>query len=263
MKTILDRIIEHKATEIKNLKKLGLPHQTEFQQKERSLISKLNTNKNMAIISEFKRASPSKGDINPNLDPVAQAKLYESCGADAISVLTDENFFKGTFADLTAIRSAVDLPLLCKDFIIDQIQIDFAKHAGADIILLIASALETQQLKDLYEYADHIGLEVLIEIHNEQELEKAFVTKAPLIGINNRNLKTFEVSLDRTEQLGPLVKQAGSLLISESGMKAKEDVAKARNAGANGILVGETFMKAAKLQETFNAFRIPIKEGTV
>ncbi|WHX38922.1 indole-3-glycerol phosphate synthase TrpC [Mesobacillus sp. AQ2] len=257
MGTILDSIIERKRVEVEELKNAEMDIK-ESSLPPRSLIKVLREAKNIAIISEFKRASPSKGDINLSLDPARQAKLYARAGASAISVLTDEKGFKGSFSDLRKVREAVDLPILCKDFIVDKIQIDLARFAGADVILLIASALSLEELTELYKYASEQGLECLVEIHDEKDLEKAINIKAQVIGINNRDLKTFEVYHENTEKLGPLVKKAGALLISESGMKTRGDIVRAAAAGANGVLVGETFMTSADLKETFTKFTVPV-----
>src|SRR5699024_8738257 len=148
------------------------------------------------IISEIKRASPSKGAINTDVDPVKQATAYEALGASAISVLTDKPFFQGSMDDLRAVRAAVDLPILCKDFMIDPIQIDEAKAAGANMILLIAAALDDAALKSLYTYSLEQGLEVLCEVHNESEMERVLSLGATIIGINNRDLNTFTVDLN-------------------------------------------------------------------
>lgn len=256
MGTILDRIIDQKHKELEFIEGLKQSHSTS--QPKRSFINKISGANEIKIIAEFKRASPSKGDINPNLNPQEQAKLYAEFGADAISVLTDTTFFKGSFADLQAVRKVVDLPILCKDFIIDEIQIDVAKQFGANVILLIAAALEGQRLVELYKYAESANLEVLVEIHNEEDLEKAKAAAAKLIGVNNRNLKTFEVDLEITENLAPLVSKTGAYLISESGIKSVEDVRRVQRAGAKGILVGETFMTAANLEGTFKQLKLPI-----
>jgi len=255
--TILESIIKRKRFEIENLKTIKLDlKQPCF--KPRSLIDRLRFSDNVAIISEFKRASPSKGDINLQLKPAEQAKLYVEAGASAISVLTDEIGFKGTFSDLEKVRETVDIPILCKDFIIDKFQIDLARFSGADVILLIAAVLSKEELALLHGYALSLGLECLVEIHDEKDLEKAKEIKAPLIGINNRDLKTFQVNLDTTMKLGPLVKNSGAMLISESGMKTREDVQTAALAGANGVLVGETFMKSLDIERTFMEFKVPI-----
>ncbi|MEH7254163.1 indole-3-glycerol phosphate synthase TrpC [Neobacillus niacini] len=259
METILDRIINEKQKEVLKLRE-GNVIKVEAKQK-RSFIQKLQNAEEIVIISEFKRASPSKGMINNGVEPADQAARYEKAGASAISVLTDSTFFKGSFADLRAVRAAVDLPILCKDFIIDSIQIDQAAASGADIILLIVAALDDHTLTELYQYASDLGLEVLVEVHNQVELDIALNLGAQLIGVNNRDLKTFNVSLDVTESLAKSIKDAGAFLISESGIHHKEDVERVRNAGANGILVGEALMTSPDLAKSFQDFRLPLVGG--
>ena len=259
METILDRIINEKQKEVLKLREGGFI-KVEAKPK-RSFIQKLQQEEEIAIISEFKRASPSKGLINNGVEPADQAARYEKAGASAVSVLTDSTFFKGSFADLRAVREAVDLPILCKDFMIDSIQIDQAAAHGADIILLIVAALDETTLAQLYQYARSLDLEVLVEVHNQEELEKALNLGAQLIGVNNRDLKTFNVSLDVTESLAMSIKDSGAFLISESGIHHKEDVERVRNAGANGILVGEALMKSPDLAKSFQDFRLPLVGG--
>ena len=259
METILDRIIHEKQKEVKKLRE-GNPIKVAAKPK-RSFIQKLQQAEEIVIISEFKRASPSKGLINGGVEPADQAARYEAAGASAISVLTDSTFFKGSFADLRAVREAVDLPILCKDFIIDSCQIDQAQAFGADIILLIVAALDEHTLIELYQYAMERDLEVLVEVHNQKELEKALNLGAQLIGVNNRDLNTFNVSLDVTGSLAKSIKDAGAFLISESGIHHKEDVERVRNAGANGILVGEALMKSPDLAKSFQDFRLPLVGG--
>ncbi|MBP3040706.1 indole-3-glycerol phosphate synthase TrpC [Bacillaceae bacterium Marseille-Q3522] len=242
--TILDKIIAVKQKEVEQLKQQPQMQMDVKKNKQVSFISAIKKSRQLAIIAEFKRASPSKGVINLSLSPQEQALSYVENGADAVSVLTDQTFFKGSHQDLAAVRKAISRPILCKDFIIDPIQIDLAKAVGANIILLIVAALEQEKLTALYNYATEKQLDVLIEVHNEAELERALLLEAPLIGVNNRNLKTFQVDLATTEKLAPQVKQAGAMLISESGIHSIADVERAVRAGANGILVGEAFMKA-------------------
>lgn len=257
METILDRILHEKKREIESLK-AGQQKFLESSFSRRSFIRQLQKEEEIAIIAEFKRASPSKGIINTEVDPAVQAQAYERNGASAISVLTDQPFFKGSLEDLKKVKAAVDVPVLCKDFIIDPIQIDAAAASGADLILLIAAAMEQSQLNELYQYARSLDLEVLLEIHNREELDKALITGARLIGVNNRDLKTFNVSLAVVEELGPLVKKAGAYLISESGIHQKEDVERVRLAGANGILVGESLMKSDNVQQRLESFRLRV-----
>lgn len=260
MGNILDQIIEQKQMEVQNLRE-NRDLIRNFSYNRKSLIDKLQNSRDISIIAEFKRASPSKGIINKDISPAAQAAIYAQHGASAISVLTDKTFFKGSFADLETVRETVNLPILCKDFIIDRLQIDAAASYGADLILLIAAALKPEKLKELYQYARESGLEVLVEVHNQRELDEALKTGTRLIGINNRNLKTFKVSLEVTENLAANVKKAGAFLISESGLQHQEDVVRVRNAGANGILVGEALMKCTDLGEKFLSLRLPLIEG--
>jgi indole-3-glycerol phosphate synthase len=261
METILDRIIEEKRKEVIRLKECSQILQN-LDTAKRSLIQKLQNSEDIAIIAEFKRASPSKGIINNQLEPVVQAIVYEKNGASAISVLTDQSFFKGSFSDLRAVSQAVTVPVLCKDFIIDPIQIDCAASSGADLILLIAAVLEEDELLMLYQYAKSKGLEVLVEVHDYKELERVGKTGAKLIGVNNRDLTSFHVSLDVTEKLAEAVKSTGAFLISESGIHLQKDVERVKKAGANGILVGEALMKSSDLSRTMQNFRLAqTKEG--
>lgn len=238
--SILTEIIETKKQEVNKLKQTLDPN------KERTapLVSFLDQFKTapFQVIAEFKRASPSKGIINDTLDPVTQAKTYEHYGAGMISVLTDQQYFKGSINDLVAVKQAVNIPVLNKEFIIDPIQLDLAYQSGADVVLLIVSALTDQELKDLYYYATGLGLEVLVEVHDKEELMAALALGCPLIGINNRNLKTFMTSINQTLDLMKAVDLKGVNIISESGMKEVADVLTVKRAGAAGVLVGETLM---------------------
>lgn len=260
METILDRIIDQKKKELSGYRE-SLKNGLKTEKPKRSFIEKLRNAEEISIIAEYKRASPSKGIINENVKPEEQAKLYESFGASAVSVLTDQTFFKGSFADLRAVREVVDLPILCKDFIIDPVQIQLASANGADIILLIVAALEEQKLEDLYQFASSQGLEVLVEVHNMEELEKAIKLGAKIIGVNNRNLKTFQVNLEVTEKLASTARNSGAFLISESGIHHQSDVDRVRKAGANGILVGESLMKSPDVKQSFLDFRLPLVGG--
>ncbi|SEO95454.1 indole-3-glycerol phosphate synthase [Amphibacillus marinus] len=251
--TILEEIINKKQIEVVQIKQQLFDHQTRAVP-VRSFIELCRANDKISIIAEFKRASPSKGLINLSLDPGQQAAAYAKAGASMISVLTDEPFFKGSIADLIAARKAVDLPILNKDFIIDESQIDRAYIYGADVILLIAAALPEQRLQELYQYATGLGLEVLLEVHNELELQQANQMGAILIGVNNRNLKTFHVDLATTERLARLIDHSKQVLVSESGLKTVEDVRRVTQAGAKAVLIGETMMQAVDLNRTFSQF---------
>ncbi|OZM58101.1 indole-3-glycerol-phosphate synthase [Lottiidibacillus patelloidae] len=252
--TILDEIIANKHIELANLPKLDSVNVSN--RKPRSLFKTFKENANMNIIAEIKRASPSKGDINITVNIKEQAKAYVENGAGAISVLTDVTYFKGTMDDLRNVRDVVNVPILCKDFIIDRRQIDIAKNAGADVILLIVAALTKARLTNLFNYARLHDLDVLVEVHDEEELSVALDLGAKIIGINNRNLHTFEVDLNVTERLASLVNKNEIVIISESGFSTGEDVAKVANAGAEGILVGETLMKATDLKEKMQELQV-------
>ncbi len=196
-----------------------------------------------AIIAEIKKASPSKGVLRSQFYPVEIAETYAFNGATCLSVLTDKDFFQGSEEYLIQVSESCDLPILRKDFIVDAYQVYESRAIGADCILLIVSALGDVQLRDLADLATHLDLDVLIEVHDEAELERALALKLPLIGINNRNLRTFEVSIETTLRLLPLVPDK-HLIISESGITTKADVQKLSKAGVHGFLIGETFMKA-------------------
>ncbi|HLQ74769.1 MAG TPA: indole-3-glycerol phosphate synthase TrpC [Alloiococcus sp.] len=256
--TILDEIIEVKKQEVKALKSeifQAYQGKTVISFKEH-----INNLPHMGIIAEIKRASPSKGMINEHVNPVKQAKIYEQNGVQAISVLTDNQFFKGSIDDLIAVRNAVNLPILCKDFIIDEVQIDQAYSAGANIILLIAAALDDQTLEKLNNHALALNLEVLFEVHNEEEMERVLKLNPQLVGINNRDLKTFKVDLDTTEKLKNMVQDKDVILISESGIETREDVEKIASSGAESILIGETLMKAANLDQTIKNLQVDLNE---
>ena len=197
----------------------------------------------LALIAEVKKASPSVGVIAELFDPVAIAKNYAAAGAEAISVLTDEQFFQGRLEYLTEIRGAVGVPLLRKDFILDEVQIAEAAAAGADAILLIVAALDDKALRSLLEAAALYQLDALVEVHTLAELERALETDARIIGINNRNLATFEVDLAVTETLSEEVPD-DIVLVSESGLRSAADVARVKAAGVNAVLIGEALMRA-------------------
>ncbi len=197
----------------------------------------------LGMIAEVKKASPSAGVIDPDFDPVRQAKRYIEGGASCLSILTDEKYFQGSLSYLTQISKFSDAPLLRKDFTIHEVQIHEASVSGADAILLIVAALDDEQLKRLYEEAKGIMLDVLVEVHNIEEMDRALELGADLIGVNNRNLKTFEVDLETTAELADEVPD-DVLLVSESGIKSPEDAMRVLEAGANAVLIGETLMRA-------------------
>lgn len=245
MMTILDKILMEKEREVVQLLERAGQTGPSGMTAGPSLTDRLRRAERLQVIAEIKRASPSKGMIRQHVDPVRQALQYEQAGAACISVLTDEVFFKGSYDDLAAVAQAVQIPVLCKDFIIHPVQIDRAKAAGASVVLLIAAALPDPELNALYAYAKSCGLDVLLEVHSEQELDRALAAGAQLIGVNNRDLRTFEVDLARTEQLAALFPHDGQrVLISESGIAGPADAARAAAAGASAVLVGESLMKS-------------------
>ncbi len=198
------------------------------------------------VLAEIKRASPSAGPIRPGADPAEIAREYAAGGAAAISVLTDKQFFAGDLAYLGVARRACTLPLLRKDFMIDPVQIAEARAAGADAVLLIAAAFPAGdvRLSDCLLVASGLGLDVLVEVHDEAELEQALEARATLIGVNHRNLRTFEIDMTLTETIAKLV-PAGTVLVAESGIKTSADVRRLGDAGAHAVLVGEQLMRAA------------------
>ncbi len=206
----------------------------------------------VALIAEVKKASPSKGVICENFDPVRIAKEYEAAGASCLSVLTDEKFFQGSLDYLREIRAAVKLPLLRKDFIIDERQILEAIEWGADAILLIVAILDDARLKKFHDLATEAGLAVLVEVHDEAELQRAVAIGAKLIGVNNRDLKTFQVDLATTERLAAKLfhtpeLQQPPLLVAESGIFTRADVERLKNCGASAILVGESLVRGGQI----------------
>ena len=201
---------------------------------------------NIALVAEIKPASPSRGDINVNADPVKIAQLYETSGASAISVLTDRQFFKGELNNLKAARVGADIPLLRKDFIIDEYQVYESRAIFADALLLIVRILDDAQLRDFRLLAEGLGMDALVEIHDEAELERALKSDARIIGINNRNLADFTLDLKYTEQLAPKIPR-DKIIISESGIFTRADVERAANAGADAVLVGEALMRAENI----------------
>jgi len=195
------------------------------------------------LIAEVKQASPSRGVLNPNLNPTKLAKTYAEGGAAAISVLTEENYFKGSIDYLAAIREVVRLPLLRKDFIFDPYQVYESRAYGADALLLIAAILSRPQLEELLSLSHSLGLRCLVEVHKEDEVERALRSKARIIGINNRDLDTFNIDINTTRRLRPLIPQT-RIVVSESGIKTRSDTEKLKEWGVNAILVGETLVTA-------------------
>ena len=257
---ILDEIVAHKEKEL-----AGLPEFEVSVESLRVAVEKRGGVRDfrqalenprvgdIGLIAEVKKASPSAGVIRNDFDPVDIAKQYESAGASCLSVLTDEKFFQGSPDYLKAIRSAVDLPLLRKDFVVDARQIAEAIEWGADAILLIVAILNDDQLSHFHHLASEAGLSVLVEVHDSKELSRAIAIDAPLIGVNNRNLKTFSVDLGTTGSLAGELDTEQVLLVAESGIHTREDVELLKTCGAKAVLVGESLMRedniAAKVVE--------------
>lgn len=206
------------------------------------------------IIAEVKKASPSKGVIKEDFDPLLIATLYSKNGANAISVLTEPHYFQGSLDYLTQIRRYVPTPLLRKDFILDKYQIVEALVYGADFILLIAKSLSTKELKELYEYARHLGLEVLVEIHDKEDLTKAIKSGADIIGINHRNLETFEMDMSLCEKLIPLIPK-NKIIVAESGVSDVEIIKNLHEVGADAFLIGEHFMRVPSIEDELKKFK--------
>jgi indole-3-glycerol phosphate synthase len=200
-------------------------------------------NDGINVIAEIKRRSPSRGVIRDKFDPVGIARNYTANGAAAISVLTEEDFFDGSLGHLSAVRDVTHLPLLRKDFIFDIYQLYEALHAGATAILLIAAMLEAAQIKEFIAEARYLGLDALVEVHDREELEKAVESGAQLLGVNNRNLRTFETTIETSLQLAAELPDSLTL-VSESGIRTREDIARLRAAGFHAFLIGEELMRA-------------------
>lgn len=251
MSDILERIVSVKREEIVAAKarrsEASLREQAEGQRNTRGFAAALRRKVGAgqaAVIAEVKKASPSKGVLREHFVPAEIAASYERGGAACLSVLTDERFFQGSAAYLQEARSACALPVLRKDFMVDAYQVFEARAMGADCILLIVACLADAQMMDLEAQALALGMDVLVEVHDGTELDRSLRLKTPLVGINNRNLRSFEVSLDTTLGLLPRV-PSDRLLITESGIFARADVRRMREAKVDAFLVGEAFMRAA------------------
>jgi indole-3-glycerol phosphate synthase len=263
--TILDTIVEEKKREVarlpqRSLSAADLRTALEARGERRDFTGPLRKPRSgpVALIAEVKKASPSAGVIRPDFDPVRIAREYEAAGASCLSVLTDEKFFQGSLDYLKQIRAAVELPLLRKDFIIDDRQILEAIEWGADAILLIVAILSDAQLRRFHALATGAGLAALVEVHSESELDRALAAEAELIGVNNRDLKTLMVDLATTERLAARLRSAprtthhairttSPLLVAESGIHTRADVERLAKCGAQAILVGESLMKHADI----------------
>jgi len=249
MAQILDEIIKKTREDLKK-RKVEYPVEwlgrslafNPFVPKDVQSVLRATSDNPYRIIAEVKKASPSKGVIREDFDPVAIAQAYEKGGADSLSILTEPHFFQGDKEYLGMVRRYVGIPLLRKDFIIDKYQVVEALAFGADYILLIAKALSRKELKELYEYALHLGLEVLVEIHDRRDLIKAMFAGATIVGINHRDLETFEMDMRLTEKLIPLIPN-NKIIVAESGINDHETVVEISKMGADAFLVGEHFMR--------------------
>jgi len=240
---ILERIVARKREEVAELKRRGIPR-LEPPPGPRGFMAALQARSTeVAIIAEIKKASPSKGVIRADFNPVTIADGYLRGGAAAISVLTDRDFFQGSLDYLARVRDRVPLPVLRKDFLIDPLQVEEAAACGADAILLIAAILEVSRLRELREQAEGLGMDVLVEIHDEEEAEQALMAGARLIGVNNRDLRDFSMDLNTTFRLRRLI-PAEIPLVSESGIRDHADILALAEHGVGAALVGETLMRA-------------------
>lgn len=259
---ILEKIIEVKK-EILNEKKRKLPIEEikrqilVYNKKHYSICKKLKNS--FGIIGEIKRGSPSAGIIDKNIDLKKMAKIYEKSGINGISVLTCEPYFYGSIEDLKIVKSNVNLPVLMKDFVIDEYQIYEGKFYGADFILLIVRILNNEKLKQFIDVAEKLDLEILLEVHDYSDLERSLKImegwKNKILGINNRDLETLEVNIKNTINLIKLIDTDKIIVISESGIKKREEVEILKNLGVKGILVGESFLKSKNLKEKINEFK--------
>ena len=246
---ILDRIVERKREEVSRLRSHGITLPAEFAGQQldspRGFKQALEQYDGVAIIAEVKKASPSKGVICQDFAPRDIALNYQENGAQAVSVLTDVDFFQGALAHLMQVRQAISLPVLRKDFIIDELQIEEASAHGADAILLIAAILSASQISEYKQMASELGMDSLVEIHNEDELERALAADSDLIGINNRNLNDFSVDIHTTFRLKRLIPDSIPV-VSESGLKSADDLALLKANDVCAALIGESLMRAGQ-----------------
>ncbi len=256
---ILEEIVWYKEVEVERMRDrlplLKLRQQVQEATPPRNFLAALRDGKtNPALIAEVKKASPSKGVIRADFDPVAIAKAYAKAGASCLSILTDEKFFQGSFNNLSLVRQAVDLPLLCKEFIIYPYQIYFARAQGADAILLIAAILEDKDLNYFVKIIKGLGMTPLIEVHSLSELDRVLgIDGVELIGINNRNLEDFSVSLQTTSDIFAAkqeeLQQRDILVVSESGLHTPADIDTVKQAGAKAVLIGESLVKQENIEQ--------------
>lgn len=252
---ILDRIVARKREEVTELKRRGLrPPELEIPPPRGLLAALAAVVAEVAIIAELKKASPSKGVIRPDFEPLEIAEAYRRGGATALSILTDRDFFQGSLAYIPRVRQRLELPVLRKDFLIDPLQIEEAALYGADAVLLIVAILSDGQLRDLRQQAEESGLDVLVEVHDEAECERALASGARLVGVNNRDLRDFSVDLGTTLRLRKLVPKE-MVLVSESGIRDHRDIQQLADHGVQAALVGESLMRAPDPGQALLALR--------
>ncbi|MDP2302438.1 MAG: indole-3-glycerol phosphate synthase TrpC [Ignavibacteria bacterium] len=254
---ILEQIIEVKKAEVLELQrdeaKKRFVDSEIYAKKCNDFRSAISLPNKLSLIAEVKKGSPSKGIIRNDFNHIEIADIYNHCNINAISVLTDKKFFFGDISYLEEISKTTNVPLLRKDFIIDEIQIHQAKAFGADAVLLICEILKKEKISEFTEIAYSLGLSVLLELHSEDQLSKINFDRNKIIGINNRNLKSFHTSLDTTENIKGLLPH-NIITVSESGISTKEDIIRMKNLGINAVLVGEFFMRSENIKESVNSF---------
>ena len=260
---LLSEIVSSKQRRVDQAKQLvsleqmrALASEAREDAKAHALLKALSDESKINIIAEFKRRSPSKGEIRRDADPTATARAYAAAGASAVSVLTEEDYFGGSLDDLRAARKTISLPILRKDFIFDGYQAYESAAAGADAVLLIVAALADEALVRLRRIAeDELGMDALVEVHTADEMKRAAACGAKIIGVNNRDLQTFRVSLETSVQLAPIAPK-GAVLISESGIQSAGDIRRLRSAGYSAVLIGESLMRADDPEEALRSFTL-------
>lgn len=257
MHNILNLILESKKKKIELLRKnrSGVESLMKKVPAPLSFKNAIKQPGKISLIGEIKQASPSAGVIKKDFSPAAIAKVYEGNGIKAISVLTEEEFFLGKINDITAVKEAVGIPVMRKDFILDEVQILEARAAGADAVLLIMRILSEEQLAKLYAFSKSLGMDALVEVHTQNELKKVVNCGVDMVGVNNRNLNTLTVDAKRTQQLMPFIPQ-GVVRVSESGIKSRKDMLLLKGLDVDAVLVGETLMRSSNPAETISELNI-------
>ncbi len=248
----LEKIIQYKKENIPSKKKIlplnEIKNNLALNKKHKNFKTNISIPNQINLIAEIKHASPSRGIIRDPFNLLEIAKIYDSCGVSAISVLTEVEYFKGSIEYLKAVQSVTSIPLLMKDFIIDEYQIYEASIAGASAILLIAAILTKTEIRSFFILAHQLGMDAVVEVHDDEELEKVLSCDVDIIGVNNRNLKTFQVDLNTSIKLKKQI-PPNKIIVSESGIKNREDILRLKEAGFNAVLIGETFMQSQNIKE--------------